>query len=202
MEQDKDKRVADEMTFSILETNSKITPPEDKRAQPKSRKLPRRELVNRIVAAVLTVVLIVGIFVGGGLLSEWQYQKEQAAQAAREMREGSPVFQNDEIQAEEGKLVANLTEAYYSAENGMWLVMTFANGEDTAATVQRVEYTINTEDGKRIVGGVADKIENCVVAAGGIKKLAVYAAPQYVSITDDALETLSFTIETEQIVGE
>lgn len=202
MKREKNEYLSTEMTSSILETNSKITPPKKEFAPAQRRKLPRRQLVKRILAAVTAVVLVVGIFVGGGLLSEWQYQKEQAAQAAREMREGSPVFQNDEVQTEEGKLVANLNEAYYSAENGMWLVMTFANGEDTAATVQRVEYTINTEDGKRIVGGVADKIENCVVAAGGIKKLAVYAAPEYVSITDDALETLAFTIQVEQAAGE
>lgn len=202
MEQEKDKRVTDEAAFSILETNSKITPPAAERVQRKNRKLPRRELVKRLLAAVTAVVLVVGIVVGGGLLSEWQYQKEQAELAAREMRENSPVFQNDEIQTEEGKLVANLTEAYYSAENGMWLVITFANGEDTTTTVQRVEYTVSNKDGKRIVAGVADEIDGCVVTAGSIKKLAVYAAPQYVSITDDTLEILSFVIETEEVTGE
>ncbi len=178
----------DNQEFSLLETNSsKMTDVELKEAP---KKIPWKS----VLAVALAVVIIVGVFVGGGLISEAQYQAQLKKEAARELREGSEARAVEAPEMVEGELRSGVTTLYYTQENGMYLCITFVNGGTTATEINEISVVLETKEGKRIASAHT-KIKGVEVAAKSEATHWLYLEPHLVEITDDPLEKIGCTLE-------
>jgi alpha-D-ribose 1-methylphosphonate 5-triphosphate diphosphatase PhnM len=102
--------------FSLLETNStKMS--EEELKQPR-KKIPWKS----VLAVLLAFVIVVGVFVGGGLISEAQYQAQLKKEAARQLREGSEARAVEAPKMVDGELHSGITTLYYTQENGMSVI--------------------------------------------------------------------------------
>lgn len=190
-----DKRVKElrDDPESILNTNSaKLAEEQPEEKQP-------RKKVNwkNVLAAVLVVVLVVGVFVGGGLISDAQYKAQLKKEEAQALREGSEVRYLNAPAAVEGSLEYGVTAMHYSQENGMWITMTVVNELGKAAEIKEVGVVLkNGESGAVIVSGKST-VKKWNVADGESKAFSIYFPPEYVKITDDALKKVSMDVSLE-----
>lgn len=178
----------DNQEFSLLETNSSKMS-EEEFVEPR-KKIP----LKSVLAVLLVVALIIGVFVGGGLISEAQYQAELKKQEARSPRNEDEVRAADAPAMVEGEMRGGITTFYYTKENGMYLCVTFVNGDTVATDVTEVSIVLETEDGKTIASAHT-KLKNVSVAAKSEATHWLYLEPHLVKITDDSLEKVVCTIE-------
>lgn len=156
----------------------------------------RKKAVSLAVAAgaallAVVVVLIVGAVYGG---------IAQKKDAARQPRESTPTFYGvmQEEDVKENDITSTLTHAYYTAENGMMLTIEFYNDTDTDKHISKVIVSLhNGKDEKIAQAQSASMKADYSVPAGEANEITMYVKPEYVSITDDPLETLRYEITVE-----
>lgn len=181
------KRMEEEL--SILNSNSTQFS-EEMAAEPTAR--PKGKA---IVAIALVILLLAGIFVGGGIISEVQYQKQVAEEEAQEIRDGEEIKYLQEVPEEkDGEFQSGITALYYTQENGLMVGMIFVNGKDAAVSVEQVSVTVRNEKDEVIASAQA-KLKNITVASKESVEHNLYIKPNLVKITDSALDTLTYEIE-------
>lgn len=174
---------------SILNTNSTKMAEQPEEKQPITK--PKMESVRAIV---LVIVLLVSVFVGGGMISEAQYRAKLAKQEAQSMRDGAEIRCIDAPEAVDGSLVSGITAMYYSQENGMWLTLTVINGLDKEAKITSISVTLKNGDSEAVIAKGASEPKEWSVAVDETKELTVYFPPKHVKITDDPLKTVSIDL--------
>lgn len=179
-----------ETELSLLDTNSTLVDDEPVQEAPAAK--PK---MKAIVAVALVILLVVGIVVGGGLISEMQYQKQLAEEQAQEIRDGEEVKYLAEVpELTDGKLESGITALYYTQENGLMVALEFLNGKDTAVSVEQVSVTVRDGDDNLIAAAKAE-LKKVSVPAGESVEHNLYIKPNLVSITDSTLDTVTYVIE-------
>lgn len=171
---------------SILDTNSAKMSEEEIAAE--VAKPSAKKVFKSIAPLLLAILIVIGVLVGGGVISERQRQ----AALARECREGFQVRYNAAPEVEDDTLNGTVTEIYYSQENGLSVTLGFANGYDYDTAVTEVEMVLKTQAGKRIASAKTT-LKNVVVKKGEVGYHNLYLEPHLVEINDDTLE--KFTCE-------
>ncbi len=149
----------------------------------------RKQIKMTILAVVISLCVVAAVFAAGVIFASTP-QKDDP-------RKSTPTFYGslDEEDLEEEKIVSMITEAYYTVENGMMVTIGFGNNLDTDEHISKVIITIyNEEDAEIAKAQSAGMHEDFVVVAGGTNEIKMYIKPEYVSITDDPLETLRYEI--------
>ena len=180
---------------SILETNNKHAQSllEEK---PKATAEERRKIVTFSITTGVSLLLVVIVLVVGAVFGNFTQKKN----AALEPREATPTFYGalESEGWEEGKITSAVTEAYYTAENGMMVTIAFGNALETDEHISKVAITITTEEDVQIAKAQSASIkDDFVVAAGETNEIRMYIKPEYVFITDDPLEVLKYEITVE-----
>lgn len=168
----------------IVAENEKLSAEERKRVRALA-------LTAGVSLFIVVAVLVVGILFGN------RAKKEREA---REVREDSPVFTAslDEKDKVTGKITSAVTEVYYTVENGMMVTVEFYNGLETDEHISRVVITLSTEaDAVIAKAATAGMKSDFVVPAGETNAITMHIKPEYVSITDDPLETLTYEITVD-----
>ncbi len=197
--EEKDMAWVEDESNSLLTTNSSKMQEE----QPvRERKPMSKKTAKAVIAAALTVLGIILVFVAGAVISELNYQAELAEAAKRELRSGEKYHSIDAPELVEDELAVGVTQLYYSAENGMSVMLTFVNGQDTQVTLDTVELVLENSEGERIASAGETKVKNWVVAAGETASFELYLKPNVVEITDDPLEEIVYTIDTTEAIEE
>lgn len=186
-----------ERSQSILGTEDAETP-----AQPldekKTKMSPeeRKKVRSFALTAGISLLVVAAVFAVGAVVGS-RVQKEEAA---REPREETPVFSAtlEEDERKENDITSAITEAYYTASNGMMVTIEFFNDTDTDEHISKVIVTLCTEEGDVIAKAQSAGMKSdFAVPAGGTNEITMYIKPEYVSITDDLLETLQYEITVE-----
>lgn len=186
-----------ERSQSILGTEDAETP-----AQPLDEKKTKMSLEERkkvrsfALTAGISLLVVAAVFAVGAVVGS-RVQKEEAA---REPREETPVFSAalEEDERKENDITSAITEAYYTASNGMMVTIEFFNDTDTDEHISKVIATLCTEEGDVIAKAQSVGMKSdFAVPAGGTNEITMYIKPEYVSITDDLLETLQYEITVE-----
>lgn len=176
---------------SILNTNrthvvAEEVTEEDLRDKAAARK---QKIVSWCIVAGVVVALVL-VFVVGGIVSHYQYQKkqEQEAEEARiaalkEPREDTVYFGGTEPELASYQINYNVVNAYYTKENGMCVVVSFANGHDVAVPVTEVSVTLR-RDGELVASGRVRNIVDVTIPATGDVDYTFYLDPSLVKITD------------------
>ena len=148
----------------------------------------------------LVVVILAGIFAGGGIYFEQQYQKEQEEAYNKDLKGDTTYFTSEETEPEksETEVTALITEVYYTNDGSLAVRFCFANGMAEAQRLVSVEIKLRNGDGNVIATGYSDDIDkDYTIPADGTNTLLLYISPQYVLITDDPLSTIDYDVTTE-----
>lgn len=117
----------------------------------------------------------------------------------KEMAKNSGYFASDdapEMSAEGVKGV--ISEAYFTNDKHLCLLLTFGNGMETDQELLSLEVKLENEDGKVIATGYTNDIpDNYTVKAGETNTFLFYISPKYVKLPTDDLNTLTYEITTE-----
>ncbi len=178
---------------SILNTNSAKMAEEE----PEKKQSVAKPKMKSVLAILLVVVLLIGVFVGGGLISDAQYRAQLAKEEAQSMRDDAGVRYLDAPEAVDGSLESGITAMYYSQENGMWLTLTVINGLDKEAKITDVFVTLKNGDTDAVIVQGSSAPKKWSVAADETKEFAIYFPPEYVKITDDPLEKVGIEATVE-----
>lgn len=196
-----DKRLKDWQNDpeSILNTNST-------KMQQQEEEEPKKPINWRPVLTVaIVVVALIGLIVGGVLISEAQYQKKERERTAKELRDGAEVryFAEEDLpELKDGEVDYGLTALYYTKEDGMWLHFAVCNGTDDEITVERISVILNnSKKQEEIANGASSfgdvKVEERKIPAGEIKEFEIYFPPKFVKIKDDTLKEVTPTLTLE-----
>ncbi len=181
---------------SLLDTNSAKMTDEELAVETKP-KMAAKQVWKSIAPILIAVLIVVGVLLGGGIISEQQRQ----AELLKECRDGFQIRYNTAPEVEAGNIVSNVTEIYYSQENGLWVKLAFANGYEQDTNITEIEMVLKTQAGKRIASAKT-KLKNVLVPTGKVVEHKLYLEPHLVEINDDKLEkfTCDLTI-TDETVG-
>ena len=149
----------------------------------------RRQIRLTVLVAGIALVVVAAVLVVGAVFGNMA-QKDDP-------RESTPTFYGslEEEDLEEEKIVSMITQAYYTVENGMMVTIGFGNNLDTDEHISKVVVAIYNEQEAEIAKAQSENMkDDFVVVAGGTNEITMYIKPEYVSITDDPLETLRYEI--------
>lgn len=147
---------------------------------------------NTIVRVMLVILGVIVVLCGIALF--WQLRPDP-----KEMKEGSPHFQNlDEVaeMSEEG-IKGVITEAYYTNDKHLCVKLNLSNGLNTKHYLKSLEVKITNEDNQVIAAGATNNIEKgFYVAANDYATFTFYISPEFVKLPNDDLDTLNYDITT------
>ncbi len=149
----------------------------------------RKQIKSTILVAGISLLVVAAVLVVGVIFA--------TAPQKDDPRKSTPTFYGslDEEDLKEEKIVSMITEAYYTVENGMMVTIGFSNNLDTDEHISKVVIAIYTEKDAELAKAQSESMkEDFVVVAGGTNEIKMYIKPEYVSITDDPLETLRYEI--------
>lgn len=90
-----------------------------------------------------------------------------------------------------------ITEAYYTNDKRLALILTLSNGLSTRQYLTSIDVTVKNEDGKIIASGSTDTAkEDFSIKPLGTGTFTFYISPKYVQIPNDDLGQLSYVITT------
>lgn len=175
---------------SILNTNSA------KMEEQAEEQVVTKPKMKGIIAVALAILLLIVVFVGGGVISEMQHRAQVAQEAAREIRHGEDIHNFEMMPAAENEMVGCVTKLYYSQENGMHMTVSFFNNNDKACDIEEFTVVVEDRDSKeRIVSAGNVKIKNLTVPAGQRVDEELYIIPKHVKITDHDLDFISVKVD-------
>lgn len=178
--------------------------PEKKQPKKKEKKPFKFPKPTKAFWAIVTAaVVLIGLFVGGGIYFEHRYQQELLEEYNKSAKEGLTYFLAEATEPEksEKEVTALITEAYYTNDGSLAVFLCFANGMDSDQNVQSVDVTIRNDEEEVIASGYSDTFD-LVVPKDGTANLTLYMAPQHVKISNDSLNTIAYDISTEYIAVE
>lgn len=148
-----------------------------------------------IFAGVLAV--IVAIIVGVGMYFEGEHQKELEEEKKKQPKEGMTIFIDEEEFPEksEDEVSSMIAQACYTNDGSMAVYFAFANGMEEDQRITSIQVKINNDEEQLIASGYSDAIDkNFLVPKDGTANLLLYISPEYVKITDDPLDVISYDI--------
>ena len=157
-----------------------------------------------IFLLVLVVLVVLAVLLGlfwNVLFGDPQAEKDAAAKV---QNEELSYFLDDQAQAElsaEG-IKGAITKAYYTVGGYLAVQFDLGNGMATAQHPTSVYVELSNEDDTVLATGFTDAIdEEFVVEAGTHGSFFLYISPEFVKVTDDDLDQLSYTITVDSIAA-
>lgn len=90
-----------------------------------------------------------------------------------------------------------ITEAYYTRDKHLALVLNLSNGLPTKHYLTSLKVTVSNEDGGQIASGYTDQIKNdYYIEPNGYGTFTFYIRPEDIQIHDDDLDSLTYEITT------
>ena len=149
-----------------------------------------------VITVSIVLVAIVALCVG--MLALQFVQAEKQAKFERD-EERESYFLNEEAEPEmsEDGLKAAVTAAYYTKGGYLCLEMILGNGSADDMLLTDIDVTVTNGGDKQIASGYAEvSSSEVIVPAGGTTAYTFYISPAHVSIKDDPLTTIGYTIDT------
>ncbi len=182
-------------------------------AEEKERKQKEREALRRVAKArreaakngpatkrkdVITIsivlVAIVAICVAALALQFVQAAKQEKFEQNTELT----YFYNPDAEPEmaEDGLRGAVTAAYYTKGGYLAVEMILGNGSADDLLLMDIDVTLFNEAGDQIASGYAEVSDSeVIVEAGGKTDYTFYISPAHISIKDDPLSAISYTID-------
>lgn len=154
-----------------------------------------------ITVGVLGLILVVC----GGLLA-WQIGSDLKDEKFQKSETYTAEFLDESAQPELSTdgLTATVNRVYYTKGGYLCVHLTLGNGLDKPQHLASLQVQLsNSESGAQIASGYTAKIsEKYVVPEQGYNTYTFYISPEYVSITDDPLDGITYEITCEGYLDE
>lgn len=190
MKRDKKMKDASFDSPSILDTNSARLTTDFAEEELKDKSASRKQTIISVVIVLCVLVALALVFVLGGIVSNYQYEKKQKEEAEasrlaalKDPREDTIYITGDEPELLAHRVTWNAVSAYYSNENGMYITMNFANGHATAVPVTEISVWLKRGD-ELVASGRVRNIVDLIIPASGDVDYTFYLDPSLVKITD------------------
>ncbi len=172
--------------------------PETKKTKKEKKPFKMPKPNRTFLVFLLVIVISIGVFVGTGVYFEYRYQQELAEDYNKAAKEGMTYFLAEDTEPEKSKneVTSLITEAYYTNDGSLAVLLCFANGMDKDQQLQMVEVNLKNGDEKVIGAGSSDDFD-LVVPKDGTAELTLYIAPEHVKITNDSLSEIAYDVSTE-----
>lgn len=106
-------------------------------------------------------------------------------------------YSSDSPELSEEGIKGVITEAYYTNDGHLAVVLQLSNGLNTNHHMTSLSVSVSNEDGKVVATGYTDKIKDSYyIEPMGYNTFTFYISPKYVKITDDDLDQLTYEIKT------
>lgn len=211
---DKQKTNLNEISTEGMEIFGEHKTREEVRAEEKARKKAEREAMAAVAKArrqaakegpksqrkdVLVVSLVLAFIVLGcvGALAlqflqtskEEKFQRNEAFDTYFIDTDAKPELTDD-------GLTAAVTHVYYTNGGHLCVQMVLGNGTEDERLMTEIEVSVTNEAEETIASGYAEVSNSMVlVPADGTTEYTFYIAPEHVSIHDDPLTTIGYTID-------
>ena len=213
MAKDRDERTLltgtdDIEIFGAHKTREQIKAEEKARKQAEREAL-RREMEARRTAAKtaaattprrfdvwsVVIVMVAIVLLGAGALAL------QFGRAAREEQ-----FQRDETRTEyflaasavpemaDDGVTAAVAEVFYTKGGYICVRMVLGNGTAHSMELNGMEVVLTNGEEQQIAGGYADITSGITVPAGGTEDYTFFISPEFITLPEDPLTTLGYTI--------
>lgn len=159
--------------------------------KPEPRRITKWELTILIALLVVVVGVVAGVILSSlGLLETSSHKKKMAPDSGHFQSEDEP-----ELSKEGVKCV--ITEAYYTNDGTLTLKLKMSNGKAADQRLLTLDVTLKNEDEETIAVAGTDSIDkNFFVPAGDTATMTYYIPAEYVKISDDDLDSLTYEITT------
>lgn len=147
----------------------------------------------RVMGGVLALVVVFCLVALGV-----QFHQEKKNSRFERDETAETYFLNAEATPElsEEGLTAAVTQAYYTKGDYLCVQMTLGNGLDKDQHLNSIEVKIHNGENDQLIasGYTAEVSESYTVPAKGMNTYTFYISPEHVSIHDDPLTSISYTI--------
>lgn len=154
----------------------------------------------------ITIGVLGLIFVVCGGLLAWQIGSDLKDEKFEKSETYTAEFVDESAQPElsEDGLTATVNRVYYTKGGYLCVQLTLGNGLDKPQHMSSLQVQLsNSDSGEQIASGYTAKIsEKYVVPEQGYNTYIFYISPEYVSITDDPLESITYEITCEGYLDE
>ena len=135
----------------------------------------------------------------GALLAALAVLAGCAAADPRAMKEGSGHFQRQDALPElsEEGIKCAITEAYYTNDGGLFLKLKLSNGTEADRRLLTLVVTLKNERDEGFAVAPTAQIDGAFYGpAGGYGDMSFFISSEYLSKTDDDLDSLTYEIRT------
>ena len=95
---------------------------------------------------------------------------------------------------EQAGITAAVSEVYYTKGGYLCVKLALGNGADTAMRLEAIDLVLYNADEQQIASGYAATSGELVVPAGGYDDYTFYVSPEHITITDDPLTDVGYTV--------
>lgn len=147
----------------------------------------------RVVGGVLALMVVICVVALGV-----QFHREKKNSRFEMDETAETYFLNEEAVPELSKegLTAAVTAAYYTKGDYLCVQMKLGNGLDKAQHLDSIEVKIHNGENDQLIasGYTAEISDSYAVPAKGMNTYTFYISPEHVTIHDDPLTSISYTI--------
>ena len=151
---------------------------------------PRRFDVWSVVIVMVAIVLL-----GAGALAlqfgrvakEEQFQRDETRTEYFSSAAATPEMADDGV-------TAAVTEVFHTKGGYLCVRMLLGNGTANAMELNGMEVILVNAEEQQIAGGYADITSGFVVSAGGTEEYTFFISPEFITLPEDPLTTLGYTI--------
>ena len=192
--------------FGAHKTREQIKAEEKARKQAEREAL-RREMAARRAAAkegdtprrfdvwTVVIVLVAIVALGAGALA---LQFSRAAKNERFERDDTRAsyfrVADAQPEMEEDGVTAAVSEVYYTKGGYLCVQLVLGNGAPEDMVLTAMEVTLVNGEEQQVAGGYAEIPGNIVIPTQGTDTYTFYISPEHITLTDDPLTTLGYTV--------
>jgi len=211
MAKDRDERTLQTGTddieiFGAHKTREQIKAEEKARKQAEREAL-RRELEARRAAAKeggkarrfdlwsVVIVLAAIVLLGAAALALQFYRAAKTEAFERDETRSTYFYVEDATpeMADDG-VTAAISEVYFTNGGYLAVHLVLGNGTADAMALEALEVTLVNGEDQQVAGGYAQVPNAVTIASGGTETYTFYISPEHITLKDDPLTTLGYTV--------
>jgi len=167
-----------------------------RRMREEAKKNRTNDIKDRKQATVLVLVLIGFVMIGVVMLAF------SNSGIGREAKLGVTYYIDETVVAKKSDegITAEITQAYYTNNGGMYIYLSMANGMAVSQHPTRIHILLKNADDEVIVDAAATNItRDFYVIFNGYNSYEVFIPKKYVKIADDPLNKISYEITVDSV---
>lgn len=164
------------------------------KAEKAARKAGGEGGVDKDTRTLVIALIVLGVVIVGGIVL---MIVNQTKGYAKEDAGGAHFYSDEEPELSEEGIKGVITEAYFTNDGSLALLLTLSNGLEEDHYLKSLEVIVQNEDDEKVATGYTDDIpDGYFVKPMGYNTFMFYIDKQYVQLPEDDLDNLYYEINT------